>query len=90
MQIEIHEHALTHGVTVAQILNALRDPRKRRLPVARQARGGRAYQQDNRVKYLAQDRPHGPYLHIVVVPSPDKLKVIHCRPMTPSEKRSYL
>ncbi|ABF45652.1 hypothetical protein [Deinococcus geothermalis] len=90
MEIEILDHALGHGITVGQILNALRDPRKIRLPASKRPRGkGEAYQQDNRVRYLAQDRPNGPLLHIVAVPLPGKLRIIHCRPMTEAEKRSY-
>lgn len=90
MEIEILEHALEHGISVGQILNALRDPSKLRLPGPRRPRGqGAAYTQDGRVRYLAQDRPGGPLLHIVAVPSPGKLLVIHCRPMTDAERRVY-
>ena len=90
MEIEIRDHALAHGLTVGQILNALRDPDKLKLSSPRRPRGRvEPYTGDGRVRYLAQDKPNGPLLHIVAVPSPGKLLVIHCRAMTEAEGRAY-
>ncbi len=81
--------ATKHGYSPRQIENAFDDPRRIVFPSSFGNRHGQQYSMDHRKVMLAQDKPHGPYLHIAYVLEHGKIRVFHARSMNSTELRHY-